>query len=84
METRFTLRPGQAGTRKLVERYGDRLVCVRYVYDVVYVRIAWHETELRERAKRLGAIWRHQPKLWEITFGDSKRLGIEDRIVQSG
>jgi len=28
-----TLRPGQRGTRRLVDRYGDRLVCVRYRYD---------------------------------------------------
>ena len=82
METRLTLRPGQPGTRKLVERYGERLVRVRYVYDAVYVRIAYHETDLRERAKRLGAIWRHPQRLWEITFRDSKRLGIEDRIVE--
>ena len=116
METRLTLRPGQPGTRKLVEKYGERLVCVRYVYDaaagrrlktvelvvesvpwyakarkrrrqdddVVYVRIAYHETELRERAKRLGAIWRQPQRLWEITFRDSKGLGIEDRIVEGG
>ena len=50
--------------------------------DVVYVRIAYHETELRERAKRLGAIWRQPQKLWVNTFRDSKRLGIENRIVQ--
>jgi hypothetical protein len=115
METRLTLRPGQPGTRKLVERYGDRLVRVRYVYDaasgrrlktvelvvesvpwkarrrrprrqdddVVYVRIACHEAELRERAKRLGAIWRQPQRLWEITYRDSKRLGLEGRIVES-
>ena len=33
METRLTLRPGQNGTRKLAERFGKRLVCVRYRYD---------------------------------------------------
>ena len=33
MRTRLTLAPGQRGTRKLVKRYGDRLVCVRYRYD---------------------------------------------------
>jgi len=33
METRLTLRPGQPGTRKLFARYGERLVCVRYLYD---------------------------------------------------
>lgn len=33
MRTRLTLRPGQRGTKQLVEEYGDRLVCVRYRYD---------------------------------------------------
>ena len=28
-----TLLPGQSGTKKLVARYGERLVCVRYRYD---------------------------------------------------
>jgi len=33
METRLTLRRGQAGTKKLLDRYGERLVRVRYLYD---------------------------------------------------
>jgi len=33
METRLTLRPGQRGTKKLMERSGKRLLCVRYLYD---------------------------------------------------
>ncbi len=33
METRLSLAPGQNGTKKLLARYGDRLVCVRYRYD---------------------------------------------------
>jgi hypothetical protein len=33
MEIRLTLRPGAAGTKKLLARYGERLVCVRYRYD---------------------------------------------------
>ena len=113
METRTTLRPGQKGTRKLVDRFGDRLVCVRYRYDtgsgrrhttvelivssgpwrpkerrprrrddeIVVVRIAFHEADLRERAKRLGAVWRPAQKLWEISWLDAKRLGIVDRVV---
>lgn len=115
METRATFRPGQKGTRKLVERFGERLVCVRYLYDaaagrrhktaelivssapwqprrrkprrrdddIVTVRIAYHETDLRGRAKRLGAVWRPVQKLWEITWRDAKRLSITDRIVSS-
>lgn len=114
METRLSLRPGQPGTRKLVARYGERLVRVRYLYDaaggrrlktvglviepvpwtarrravrrrdddVVHARIGYHEADLRARAKRLGAIWRRAQRLWEITYRDSKNLGIEDRIVQ--
>lgn len=33
MEIKTTLQPGQKGTRALVRRYGDQLVCVRYRYD---------------------------------------------------
>src|SRR5260221_6007040 len=33
MEIRLTLRPGMAGTKKLLARYSERLVCVRYRYD---------------------------------------------------
>jgi hypothetical protein len=33
MEARVTVRPGQRGTKKLVRRFGERLICVRYRYD---------------------------------------------------
>lgn len=33
MTTRLKLKPGQKGTKKLLEKYGDSLVCVRYRYD---------------------------------------------------
>jgi hypothetical protein len=33
MTTRLKLKPGQKGTKRLVEQYGDALVCVRYRYD---------------------------------------------------
>jgi len=49
--------------------------------EIVAVRIAFHETDLRERAKRLGAIWRPAHKLWELTWLDAKRLGIPDRVA---
>jgi len=31
--TRLKLKPGQKGTKRLVEEHGDALVCVRYRYD---------------------------------------------------
>ncbi len=113
MATRLTLRPGQNGTKKLLARYGERLVRVRYLYDagskrrlktvelivesvpwaprtrpprprddeIVPVRIAFHEAELRARALRLGAVWRPAQKLWELTWVNAKRLGIADRVI---
>jgi len=33
MEARTTRRPGQKGTKRLLERFGDRLLFVRYRYD---------------------------------------------------
>ncbi len=35
MEVRLTLSPGRPGTKRLVEKYGEQLVCVRYRYDSV-------------------------------------------------
>ena len=33
MKTRLTLRPGDNGTKKLLAKYGDRLLAVRFRYD---------------------------------------------------
>ena len=33
MKTRLILKPGQPGTKRLVEKYGDALLCVRFKYD---------------------------------------------------
>lgn len=33
MKTRLTLKPGQRGTRSLVAKYGESLLCVRFRYD---------------------------------------------------
>jgi hypothetical protein len=35
MKTRLTLKPGQHGTKALMRKYGDNLVCVRFRYDPV-------------------------------------------------
>jgi hypothetical protein len=33
VKTRLILKPGQRGTKSLVERYGQDLLCVRFRYD---------------------------------------------------
>ena len=63
METRLTLRPGQNGTRKLAERFGKRLVCVRYRYDeslrkryttveLIVAESAWTPRSRKSRSNR--------------------------------
>jgi hypothetical protein len=63
METRTTLKPGDRGTRKLVARFGKRLVCVRYRYDpfagvryttveLVVAEAAWKPVQRKPRANR--------------------------------
>ena len=47
---------------------------------MVAVRIGYNETDLRERAKRLGALWRPDHRLWEMRWLDAKHLGIADRV----
>ncbi len=63
METRLTLRPGQNGTRKLTERFGKRLIRVRYRYDetlgkryttveLIVAESAWTPRSRKPRATR--------------------------------
>ncbi len=35
MKAHTHLKPGQKGTRRLVEQFGDKLLCVRYRYDEI-------------------------------------------------
>jgi hypothetical protein len=62
VRAQVTLQPGQKVTKKLRDRYGDRLVCVRYRYDAVgqrrlkTVELIVEEVPWRpERAARRGA-----------------------------
>ena len=111
-KTRLTLRPGQNGTKKLAEKYGHRLLAVRYRYDpeghvryktveiieevlpwtgsfpsgrardaLVFVRVCYEETALREQVKAAGGIWKPERKLWKVPLPVVYSLGLEERIV---
>ena len=60
MITRVNLKPGQKGTKRLPEQYGDALVCVRYRYDAKThkqyktVEIIVSENEWKYAAARFG------------------------------
>ena len=84
-----TLRPDQRGTRRYVERFGDRPVCVRYRYDKasrrrvttveVAVRVTWGEAETARRAKRAGGEWHAGRKRWLLPYRTVERLGYVSR-----
>ena len=108
---RLNLKPGQKGTKQLVAKYGERLVCVRYRYDpgrkkriktveiivgerdweppaapfgadqIVGVRVAFAEVDVRERVKQAGATWHRPRRVWQLAYGDAVALGLSDRIV---
>lgn len=44
------------------------------------VEIGWEEAALRERAKALGARWRRERRLWQMTRDAVRQLQLEDRI----
>ena len=46
MKTRLILKAGQSGTKRLVKKYGDSLLCVRFKYDA----------ETRQRLKTVELI----------------------------
>lgn len=60
MITRLKLQPGQKGTKKLLEKHGEALVCVRYRYDkasctrIKTVELIVERTEWHPPARKFG------------------------------
>jgi hypothetical protein len=89
-----TLWPRQAGTLKLLRRFGADLVCVQIVVDqscvasrrsdrqVFGVRIGLLEHDLRAQAKAHGAKWDDTSKLWRMRGKGVKLLKLHARVVK--
>ena len=68
MKTRLTLKPGQHGTQKLVEEYGEKLLYVRYRYD----------PERKRRVKTAEVIVDEVPWMPNVgRISRTTRVGIE-------
>ena len=52
MITRLKLKPGQRGTKGMLKKYGEALVCVRYRYDEV-THTRYKTVELIEETKAM-------------------------------
>ena len=47
----------------------------------VGVRVAWGEKELGRSVRAAGGAWGSSARVWMLTLGETKRLGLVDRIV---
>ncbi len=78
LRTRLTLMPGANGTKKLVERYGARLVCVRYRYDSEAGK-RFKTVELIEEESR----WLSSSALYLVKIGYDE-IALREEIKQAG
>jgi len=78
---RRKLRPGQAGTKKLLSEYGEKLLCVRYRYDaankrrIKTVELIIEETSWQPRPAKipLNQIMHLRIKYGEVALGKQVR-----------
>jgi hypothetical protein len=78
MQSRLKLKPGQKGTRKMVDQYGAQLFCVRYRYD----------EPSRKRIKTVELIvdekpWQPKPRKTRPEEIVRLRIGYKEFALQS-
>ena len=49
--------------------------------QIVAVRVAFDETDLRERVKRARGAWNRPRRVWQLAYAEALALGLGDRIV---
>lgn len=90
METRLHLKPGQNGTKQLVQKYGDQLVCVRYRYDshtgqrhktveLIEESVPWRPTGSREQHLMQRAS--SEPVLIRVAYEERE---LREQVRQAG
>jgi hypothetical protein len=83
MKSRLNLKPGQKGTKKLVQKYGDSLIYVRYRYDEsrgirqTTVELVEEEAPWRRRERR------HDSDLVAVTVGFAEKE-LRARLKDAG
>jgi hypothetical protein len=96
VKTRLILKPGQRGTKNLVEKYGEALLCVRFRYDAelrqrlktvelrsdtfVPLRIEAADIPMRLQAKAAGGRWNPGKRLWFVKYGKIAGTPLEKHL----
>ena len=50
--------------------------------ELVGIRIAYEELELRQKIKEAGGRWNPEQRLWEMRFQDVVNLGLRKRLIR--
>jgi hypothetical protein len=74
MRTRLTLQPDQDGAKQLRNRYGERLVCVRYRYDET-TKQRWKTVELIIEK----SAWEPPPPRWQDDTPVAIQVAAQER-----
>ena len=83
MKTHTHLKPGQKGTRRLVEKYGNALLCVRYRYDEIRgVRLKTVEIIVEEKPCKPTLRHRNED-IVSVIVAYTKTL-LRDRLKAAG
>jgi len=83
MKTQTHLKPGQKGTKRLVEKYGDALLCVRYRYDEKRgVRLKTVELVVEEKAAKPAGRYRDDDTVAVIVA--YTETSLRDRLKTAG
>lgn len=83
MKAHTHLKPGQKGTRRLMEQFGDRLLCVRYRYDEIrQVRMKTVEIIVDERPLNPGL--QHRDKDIVAVMVPFAMVTLRDRLKAAG
>ncbi|MEZ4732416.1 MAG: hypothetical protein R3E79_35345 [Caldilineaceae bacterium] len=48
---------------------------------LVYIKVAWGETEVGRSVRKAGGEWDATKQVWTLTYGQVKQLGLVDRII---
>ena len=49
--------------------------------QLVGVRVAFEEVEVRARVKQAGGTWDRPRRVWQLAYGDAVALGLRDRVI---
>jgi hypothetical protein len=83
MKAHTHLKPGQKGARRLMEQFGDKLLCIRYRYDEIrQVRMKTAEIIVDERP--CDPNMRHRDKDIVAVMVPFTKLALRDRLKAAG